>query len=151
MADVPQPLKGEVDSLAGLLLSATRSDVPPPSNYLFVHHQGVIHAAISDGSVANAHYYVHNVGLWPVVINWLQTDFGFDQFAFTPYSSPTAWTNNIGADAPLTSVLTSQSFLQEVMENSHCKPAGQLPPSTGDQHFQLQQEPPALFSPPAIL
>jgi hypothetical protein len=151
MVDAPQPFEGKVDRPAGLLLSATCSDVPPPSHSLFVHHQGVIHAAISDGSVANAHYYVHDVCLWPIVVNWLQTDFGFDQLAFTPYSSPTAWTNNIGADAPLTNVLTSLLFLQEVMENSHRKPAGQLPPSTRDQHFPVQQEPPALFSPLGIL
>jgi hypothetical protein len=125
-------------------------DVPPPSNSLFIHHQGVIHPATADGSVANVHYYVHDVGLWPIVTNWLQSNFGFDQFAFTPYSSPHAWTTTI-PDAPLTNILTSQAFLQEVMEQSHHKPAGEQPPPTGDQQQQQQLEPPALFSPPGII
>jgi hypothetical protein len=73
------------------------------------------------------HYYVHDVGLWPVVTNWLQSDFGFNQFAFTPYSLPHVWTNTI-PDTPLTNILTSQSFLQEVMEQSRRKPAGKQPP-----------------------
>jgi hypothetical protein len=41
--------------------------------------------------------------------------------------------------------LTSQAFLQEVMEQSRRKPAGKQPQPTGDQQQQQQLEPPALF------
>jgi hypothetical protein len=111
-----------------------------------------VHGAISDGSLQPVHYYVHDVGLYPIVTNLLQTDFGFDSFAFTPYSSPHAWTTTI-PDAPLTNILTSQSFLQEVMEQSRRKPAGkQPPPSIGKSPQQQERlDPQAFLSPPGIL
>jgi hypothetical protein len=123
MSEAPRPREGEVDCPAGLIISATKSDVPPPSNSRFIHQQGVIHTATSNGRVANAHYCVNDMGLYPVVTNWLQTDFGLDQFAFTSYSSLTAWASAI-PDAPLDNVLTSQSFLQEVTEEARHKPGG---------------------------
>lgn len=56
-------------------------------------------------------FFVNDVGLWPIITNWLQTEFWYTRFAFTPYSSPTAWNNAFGTEAPLNQIITSQTFL----------------------------------------
>jgi hypothetical protein len=56
-------------------------------------------------------FFVNDVGLWPIITNWLQTEFRYTCFAFTPYSSPTVWNNAFGTKAPLDQIITSQTFL----------------------------------------
>lgn len=147
-SDPPVPVEGEVDRPPGLRLSRHTSDVDPPSHPSLVYGSGVVHARRSDGSVVDSHHYIADVGLWPILTNFLQSDFGLDEFTFTPYSSPTAWTNTFGASTPLSNIITSQTFLQEVMQRNRTSRG--VPPS--QQTAAPPQQPPAnLFSPPGIL
>jgi hypothetical protein len=121
---------------------------------------GVIHAADDSGNNNNVNLFVNDVGLYPIVVNWLQSKFHYNQFAFTPYSSPTVWTANFSSEAPLDHIITSQTFLEQVMNTQHPSrnqqrqpppraAAPAAPAATTATHQQLQ--PPALFSPPGIL
>lgn len=147
-SDPPVPLEGEVERPPGLRLSRHASDVDPPSNPSLVHGSGVVHARRSDGSVVDSHHFIADVGLWPIITNFLQSDFALDDFTFTPYSSPTTWNNNFGDSSPLSNIITSQTFLQNVMQRNRAS-RGVHPPSPT---AAPQQQPPAnIFSPPGIL
>ena len=130
------------------------SDVPAASHPSFIHRMGVIHAADDSGNNNNVNLFVNDVGLYPIAVNWLQSKFCYKRFAFTPYSSPTAWTANFSSEAPLDHIITSQTFLEQVMNTQH--------PSRNQQR---QPPPPAAapaapaaatathqqFSPPGVL
>jgi hypothetical protein len=98
---------------------------------------GVIHAADNSGNNNNINLFVNDVGLYPIVVKWLQSEFRHIWFAFTPYSSPTAWTANFSSEAPLDHIITSQTFLEQVMNTQH--------PS----HNQQRQPPPPAAAPTA--
>lgn len=128
--DPPQPLEGEVDRPPGLLLSRHVSDVDPPSHPSLVYRSGVVHARRSDGSLVASNHFIADVGLWPILTNFLQTDFGLDDFTFTPYSSPTTWNTNFGDSTPLDNIITSQTFLQQVMQQNRLDRGTNNPPAT---------------------
>ncbi|KAL7511055.1 hypothetical protein ACHAXN_007950 [Cyclotella atomus] len=137
------------------------SDVPTASHPSFIHRMGVIHAADDSGnSNNNVNLFVNDVGLYPIAVNWLQSKFCYKRFAFTPYSSPTAWTANFSSEAPLDHIIISQTFLEQVMNTQHPSrdqqrqppPPAAAPATPAAATATRQQlQPPALFSPPGAL
>lgn len=163
MVDPSLPREGEVDRPAGLIVSNHPTDVPAPSSDRFVFGSGVLHARISDGSIGTVNYFLTDVGvgMYPVLTNYLQADFRMDEFVFTPYSSATEWIRKYGATEPLNQVITSQTFLNEVMQRTRNVRQSNNGPSTStdntitmavDDGHVRQNDPPGanLFSPPGI-
>jgi hypothetical protein len=110
-----------------MTLSLHTPNVPPPSANQYINRTGVFHAAQSDGSDA-VHFFISDAQLYNAIENWLRSDFRYEIFAFTLYSSATNWIQEHGATSPLSRIITTDSFVREIMKPTGQPPQIKLPP-----------------------
>jgi hypothetical protein len=60
-----------------------------------------------------------DISIYPVVVQWLNEEFRYDKFAFTPFSTSAAWSEQFGDTTPISQFITPRSFLPTVMQTRH--------------------------------
>jgi hypothetical protein len=81
-----------------------------------IHRTGVLHAACQDGSVEQINFWLSDVSIYDLVTQWLAEEFRYNKFAFTPYSSSAAWSEQFGDTTPISQFINPQTFLSHVMQ-----------------------------------
>jgi hypothetical protein len=59
------------------------SEVPALSHPSFIHRVRVICAADNSSINNSVNLFINGMGLYPIVVNWLQTEYRYNRFAFT--------------------------------------------------------------------
>jgi hypothetical protein len=74
-----------------------------------IHRSGVLHAACQDGNVEQINFWMSDISIYSVVIQWLNEEFRYDKFAFTPFSNSAAWSEQFGDTTPISQFITPQT------------------------------------------
>jgi hypothetical protein len=143
----------EVPRPPGLALSRHSSDVPEPSSSTMIHRTGVLHAACQDGSVEQINFWLSDVSIYDLVTQWLTKEFRYNKFAFTPYSSSAAWSEQFGDTTPISQFINPQTFLSTVMQTRQRRNPATAQQMDVDQQDDTDATGAAganLFSPPNV-
>jgi hypothetical protein len=74
---------------------------------------GVLHAACQDGSVEQINFWMFDISIYAIVTQWLNEEFRYDKFAFTPFSTLAAWSEQFGDTTPIS------QFIMRNPANNH--------------------------------